>query len=90
MRAAITTLGEVVGVGVFAAGFFLMYPPLGVVVLGLGIFAVSYVASLPALNIAGRASSGDASSASVGFDASGDVGPGLAVVHDLGLTGGDE
>lgn len=88
MRSALTTLGEMIGLGVFAGGFFLMYPPLGVVVLGLGIFAISYVASLPALNTAGRAS--EAQSVQTGYDASGEVGPGLAVVHDLGMTGGDE
>jgi len=42
MRNALTSFGEVAGIGLVGLGLGLAWPPLGVVAAGVGVFAISY------------------------------------------------
>lgn len=44
MRDKLTTLGELAGITLTAAGFAMFSVPLGVIAAGLGLFAVSFAA----------------------------------------------
>lgn len=83
MRAAFSTLGELLGLGIVVYGLFMWLPVVGTVALGLGLFAISFMASFPPRDT-GVAQSKPRAATDNQF-----APPHLATVTDLGMTSDD-